>query len=135
MPDEVKASGLDNDYWVVEIKHPRRLGAPYKVEAEDLIEAMGMPFAEATVFKSLWRLMQLRAGRGKPGSTEKYEGEKMVYYSGRTLAKILNHQIVEMAERPYTPIIIERRDRFKATIPDDFQPLGLIDLLKGFFRK
>lgn len=89
---EERASGLDNDYWLLEIKHPRRLGAPYMVEAEDIIEAMEMPFAEATVFKSLWRLCKLRMGQGKPGSTEPYEGEKMVYYSDRTLAKIHNKE-------------------------------------------
>lgn len=89
MSNEPKASGLDNDYWLLDIQHPKRL-EPHKVECEDIIEAMDMPFAEATVFKSLWRLMQLRRGRGKPGSTEKYEAEKMVYYSARTLAKITN---------------------------------------------
>lgn len=86
---EIRASGLDNDYWLLDIKHPKRLN-PYKVECEDIIEAMEMPFAEATVFKSLWRLMKLRMGQGKPGSSEPYEGEKMVYYSARTLAKIQN---------------------------------------------
>lgn len=87
-----RASGLDNDYWLLDIPHPRRLGAPYRVEAEDIIEAMEMPFAEATVFKSLWRLCQLRRGRGKPGSSERYESEKMVYYSTRTLAKVENKE-------------------------------------------
>jgi hypothetical protein len=86
---KTKASGLDNDYWLIDIAHPKRL-EPYKVECEDIIEAMNMPFAEATVFKSLWRLCQLRAGNGKPGSTEQYEAEKMVYYSDRTLAKVKN---------------------------------------------
>ena len=86
-----KASGGDNDYWVLHIRHPKRL-EPYKVEAEDIIEAFNMPFAEATVFKSLWRLCQLRLGAGKPGSTETYEADKMVYYSQRTRAKIENRK-------------------------------------------
>lgn len=86
-----RASGGDNDYWLLAITHPKRLD-PYKVECEDIIEAMEMPFAEATVFKSLWRLMKLRMGQGKTGSTEAYEGEKMVYYSDRTLAKIKNKE-------------------------------------------
>jgi len=88
---EERVSGGDNDYWLLTIPHPKRLD-PYTVEAEDIIEAMDMPFAEATVFKSLWRLMQLRRGKGKPGSSEAYEAEKMVYYSDRTLAKIRNRE-------------------------------------------
>ena len=72
---EQQASGGDNDYWLLPITHPKRLD-PYTVKCEDIIKAMEMPFAEATVFKSLWRLMQLRRGRGKPGSTETSRGRE-----------------------------------------------------------
>lgn len=90
MANETDLSGLDNDYYMIVIKQPRRGGPAVAVEVEDIIEALEMPFAEATIFKSLVRLQQLRLGKGKAGSTEKYEAEKVNYYGVRVLEKVRN---------------------------------------------
>lgn len=78
-------TGGSVNYYLIII--PGKNGEPDTVvEVEDIIEALDMLFSSGTVFKSIVRLCKLRLDLGKPGSTEKYEGDKCVYYSDRTLA-------------------------------------------------
>lgn len=91
MPEVIKAenSGGDVDYYLVEVPEPKRL-PPYIMEVEDIIEAVNMTFAEATVFKSLIRSCNEREhGKKKEGNDPEgiRDAEKMVYYSGRTLVQ------------------------------------------------
>lgn len=79
-------SGGDVSYYLVNVPDPKRLD-PYTMEAEDIVEALKMEFAEATVFTGVIRLCKMIMGIGKPGNTEVYEAEKLVYYSQRALAK------------------------------------------------
>lgn len=83
-----KATGKDTDYYVVEITDPKRL-APYTAECEDIIEALGMNFAEGNAFKAIWRSCAARnLGNIKPGSDQKgiYDAEKVEYYGRRMVA-------------------------------------------------
>lgn len=83
-----KATGKDTDYYVVEITDPKRL-APYTAECEDIIEALGMNFAEGCAFKALWRSCAARTlGKVKPGSDLQgiYDAEKVEYYGNRMVA-------------------------------------------------
>ena len=79
-------TGGDVNYYLINITNPKRL-EPYVVEVEDLIEALNMEFAEGTILKSLIRYCKLKQGLGKPGSSKKYEAEKIKYYSERLVAK------------------------------------------------
>jgi hypothetical protein len=79
------SSGGDNDYWVAEIKNPKRL-EPYKAECEDLIEHFQMTFQEGEAFKALWRKGQLRIGNGKPGDTLIRNSEKVEHFGKRMVA-------------------------------------------------
>lgn len=83
-----KATGQDTDYYVVTITDPKRL-APYKAECEDIIEVLGMNFAEGNAFKAIWRSCAARTlGNIKPGSDQKgvYDAEKVEYYGRRMVA-------------------------------------------------
>lgn len=82
---EEELSGGDVNYYLLDITDPKRL-APCKVEAEDIIEALGMTFAEGNVFKALWRSCAKRVrGHGKRGTDDDgvYDGDKIAYYGAR----------------------------------------------------
>lgn len=87
-------TGKDVNYYLVEVKEPKRL-APYTAECEDIIEALGMTFAEGCEFKALWRscaartLSKHKKGQDKDGV---YDAEKQVYYANRTLSKRLKER-------------------------------------------
>ena len=85
MPIHGESSGLDVDYYVVDIDIPKRF-KPYKAECEDIIEALGMTFAEGSAFKSIWRSCAERTlGKKKAGNTSIRDAEKVVYYGQRML--------------------------------------------------
>lgn len=82
-------TGGNVNYYLVDIHEPKRL-APYTAECEDIIEALGMTFAEGCAFKAIWRSCAVRTlGRGKKGQDEEgiYDAEKVQYYGGRMLAQ------------------------------------------------
>jgi hypothetical protein len=82
-------TGSNVNYYVVEIAEPKRQ-QPYTAECEDIIEALGMTFAEGCAFKAIWRscaartLGKVKAGQDAAGV---YDAEKVVYYGQRMLAQ------------------------------------------------
>ena len=78
-------TGGSSDYYKLPIYKPTSGGDPYIAECNDIIEALGMNYAEGNAFKAVWRHAALRNGRGKPGSTLKYEAEKVVFFGERLL--------------------------------------------------
>jgi hypothetical protein len=86
-PDQ-RNTGDNTNYYLVEVKQPKRLD-PYTAECEDIIEALGMNFAEGCAFKAIWR----RCAAKKLGVIKKnydgpaYDGEKTVYYGQRMVAQ------------------------------------------------
>lgn len=58
----------------------------YTAECNDIIEGLNMTYAEANVFKAIWRKCAERElGLGKEGNNQVYDAEKMVFFSDRTL--------------------------------------------------
>ena len=83
-------SGLDVDYYTVEVKNPKSL-LPYSAECEDIMEALGMNFAEGSAFKSIWRSCAARTlGKLKKGGDSVRDAEKVVYYGKRMLEQRKN---------------------------------------------
>lgn len=84
----VEKTGGNVNYYLVDIVDPKRL-EPYRAECEDIIEALGMTFAEGCLFKAIWRSCAARTlslhkeGQDKAGI---YDAEKAVYYAARVLA-------------------------------------------------
>jgi hypothetical protein len=82
-------TGSDVNYYVVEVAQPKRM-RPYAAECEDIIEALGMTFAEGCAFKAIWRSCAARSlGLTKKGQDEHgvYDAEKVIYYGGRMVAQ------------------------------------------------
>jgi len=74
-------TGGSSSYYKLPIPYPITLPDPYVCECTDIIEALGMTFAEGNVFKALWRNAAKRQGNGKSGTTSVYDAEKMVFFS------------------------------------------------------
>lgn len=84
---KTRLTGGSSDYYKVLIDCPTSGGEPYFVECNDVIEALGMTFAEGNVLKAVWRVAAARKGNGKPGNTELYDSEKIVFFGQRMVAK------------------------------------------------
>ncbi len=82
-------TGLSSNYYVVPITNPTTKGMPnYTAECNDIIEALDMNFAEANVFKALWRRCAARTlGKHKKGNNELYDAEKIFFFSERILSQ------------------------------------------------
>jgi hypothetical protein len=80
-------TGKDVSYYLVDIASPKRL-EPYTAECEDIIEALGMTFAEGCAFKAVWRKSAARTlGVAKAGyKGGLYDAEKAQYYGARMVA-------------------------------------------------
>lgn len=78
-------TGGSSSYYVVDVKSPTTAPEPYKAECNDIIESLDMTFAEANVFKAVWRRAAQRQGRVKKGNNSLYDAEKMVFFSERVL--------------------------------------------------
>ena len=83
--EEPEYTGGSVNYYKVEIKNPTSEGvAPYTVECNDIIEAMGMNYAEGNAFKAIWRKCAARNGKAKKGYTDGlYDAEKVVFFGQR----------------------------------------------------
>jgi hypothetical protein len=78
-------TGGSVSYYTVAIDHPTTPGrATYKAECNDIIEALGMNYAEGNAFKAIWRKCAARQGLGKLGYTDGlYDSEKVVFFGAR----------------------------------------------------
>ena len=79
-------TGGSSSYYTVEIKNtttPYRL--TYTAECNDIIEALGMSFAEGNAFKAIWRTAAARQGKKKKGNNAVYDAEKVVFFGERML--------------------------------------------------
>lgn len=80
-------SGGSSDYYKVEITNtttPFTLG--YTAECNDIIEALGMNFAEGNAFKAIWRRAAQRTlGKRKAGAKDDglYDAEKVEFFGKR----------------------------------------------------
>ena len=78
-------TGGSVSYYKVEVKAPTSGGAPYIAECNDIIEALGMNYAEGNAFKALWRRAAAeKLGLSKEGYKDgKYDAEKVVFFGQR----------------------------------------------------
>jgi hypothetical protein len=79
-------TGGSVSYYSVLIKSPTNKNlTPYTAECNDIIEALGMNYAEGNAFKAIWRSCAARnLGVGKKGYTDgKYDAEKVVFFGQR----------------------------------------------------
>lgn len=79
-------SGGSCDYYKVPIEKPTTALGPYVAECNDVIEALNMTYAEANMFKEIWRSAAARTlGKLKAGHNELRGAEKVVFFADRNL--------------------------------------------------
>lgn len=84
-------SGSNANYYKVEIKDPTTEGVqPYTAECNDIIEALGMNYAEGNAFKAIWRrAAQFTLGKVKAGAKEDglYDAQKVEFFGKRLVVQ------------------------------------------------
>ena len=86
--DDREYTGGSVSYYKVRVGSPTSGGEPYDAECNDIIEALGMSFAEGNAFKAIWRLCAARQGLSKRGYDEGvYDAEKVVFFGQRMVVQ------------------------------------------------
>jgi hypothetical protein len=82
---EAEYTGGSVSYYQVRVTRTTSGGDAYTAECNDLIEALGMNYAEGNAFKAIWRLCAARTlGKTKRGYTDSlYDAEKVVFFGQR----------------------------------------------------
>jgi hypothetical protein len=80
-------SGNSVDYYKVKVDSPTTQESPYSAEANDIIEALGLTFAEGNLLKAVWRIAADRKGLKKKGNNSVYDAEKLVFFANRVLVQ------------------------------------------------
>lgn len=84
-------SGSNANYYKVDIKSPATEGVkPYTAECNDIIEALGMNYAEGNAFKAIWRrAAQFTLGLAKAGAKEDglYDAQKVEFFGKRLVVQ------------------------------------------------
>lgn len=126
-------TGKDVSYYIVRIASPKRL-EPYDAECEDIIEALGMTFAEGCAFKAIWRKCAARTlGIAKAGyKGGLYDAEKAEYYGARMVAAELRAATVKesLTVNPVHPATFDHIDpadvEIASAIDDDSERMQAI---------
>ena len=88
--DQPEYTGGSVSYYRVEIANPTSPDVPpYTAECNDIIEALGMNYAEGNAFKALWRRAAAQnLGLAKKGYSDGlYDAEKVEFSGGRLVAQ------------------------------------------------
>lgn len=88
--DTREFTGGSSSYWKVPVEHPTTPDVyPYVAECNDIIEALGMNYAEGNAFKAIWRSCAARnlglSKKGYDAATTVYDAEKVVFFGERML--------------------------------------------------
>lgn len=90
-PTSIEHTGLSVSYYDVVIKAGEHTNPEHNqpndvvVSCNDIIEALGMNYAQANVFKAQWRIAAAAQGKMKKGNNALYDAEKSVFFSDRVL--------------------------------------------------
>ena len=87
--EDEEYTGGSVSYYKTSIAAPLSGGAPYVAECNDIIEALGMNYAEGNAFKAIWRMCAARTlGVKKRGYTDGlYDAEKVAFFGARMVAQ------------------------------------------------
>lgn len=87
-------TGGSVSYYAVHVKKPIS-GQQYTAECNDIIEALGMNYAEGNAFKALWRRAAAKTlGKAKAGYKDGlYDAEKVVFFGQRLVEQEKNKAV------------------------------------------
>lgn len=81
---EQQKTGGSVDYYKCHVADPISGGPEYTAESIDIIEALGMTFAEGEAFKAIWRTCTGRMGGAvKADNKALYNAEKVEFFGAR----------------------------------------------------
>lgn len=81
---EAQKTGGSVDYYKCHVADPISKGPAYTAESIDIIEALGMTFAEGEAFKAIWRTCTGRMGGAvKADNKALYNAEKVEFFGAR----------------------------------------------------
>jgi hypothetical protein len=85
--DKREYTGNSVSYYSIPVVDPTTPGRDaYVAECNDIIEALGMNYAEGNVLKALWRICAARKGLSKRGYSDGvYDAEKINFFGQRIL--------------------------------------------------
>lgn len=123
---ETKLTGGSVGYYSVRVAHPRNPDqAPYIVECDDVVRALGLTPTEFNEFKAIWRTAAARQGNGKPGRKQLdqaiYDAEKRAFYAQDDLT----HYRIQATEAKVRPPSLDEflRNAGPAVLRDPTNPL------------
>lgn len=89
LTEQPEYTGGSVSYYKVQVANPTSGGDPYMAECNDIIEALGMNYAEGNAFKAIWRRCAARTlGKAKAGYKDGlYDAEKVVFFGQRMVAQ------------------------------------------------
>jgi hypothetical protein len=76
----IQSNGGSSEYYQL------TLSGGGQVECLDVIEALGLNFAEGNILKALWRRSAWRRGVGKKGTPPHYDARKIAFFASRLVA-------------------------------------------------
>jgi hypothetical protein len=76
----IESNGGSSEYYQL------TLSGGGQVECLDVIEALGLNFAEGNILKALWRRSAARRGAGKAGTSTDYDARKIAFFAARLVA-------------------------------------------------
>lgn len=85
-------TGGSSSYYDVEVDvelagTKRKKVVPAIVSCNLIIEALNMNYAQATIFKAVWRICASKLGRKKKGNNTVYDAEKIKFFAERVLVQ------------------------------------------------
>lgn len=84
MTGEKRKTGGSNDYYSAEVSKTLDGRPGYVVQCLEVIETLGMTFAEGEAFKAIWRSCAARTlGKHKADNNALYDAEKVEFYGKR----------------------------------------------------
>lgn len=88
-PSAPEYTGGSVSYYRVQITNPTSNSDAYQAECNDIIEALGMNYAEGNAFKAIWRKCAARTlGKAKAGYEDGlYDAEKVVFFGQRMVSQ------------------------------------------------
>lgn len=82
-----RKTGGSNDYYRAEVTNTLDGRPAYDVQCLEVIETLGMTFAEGEAFKAIWRSCAARTlGKHKADNNALYDAEKVEFYGKRMVA-------------------------------------------------
>lgn len=99
-PRQPEYTGGSVSYYSVRVGAPTSGGDAYTAECNDIIEALGMNYAEGNAFKAIWRRCAAKTlGKAKAGYKDgKYDAEKVVFFGQRMVAQEAQAESNDRAE-------------------------------------